>query len=80
MAVHGRMSNLCIEVYKSYERAQLSQRCSCSHKGKCHHVSVWMMGPTVLKAMVLTRSDQPRLGEENIKFVNRKNVSKHEHA
>ena len=78
--VLGRMSNLCIEVYKIYERTQLSQRCSYSHKDKCRHVSVWTIGPTVLKAMVRSRSDQPRIDEENIAFVNRKNVSKHEQA
>ena len=78
--VLGRMSNLCIEVYKIYERTQLSQRCSYSHKDKCRHVSVWTIGPTVFKAMVLSRSDQPRIDEENIELVNRKYVSKHEQA
>ena len=58
----------------------IRDRCSYSHKDKCRHVSVWTIGPTVLKAMVLSRSDQPRIDEENIAFVNRKNVSKHEQA
>ena len=73
------MSNLYIDVYKSYERTQLSQRCSYSHKDKCRHVSVWTIGPTVFN-MVLNRSYQPRIDEENIELVNRKYVSKHEQA